>query len=155
MPEASFCPFCGTPLASPPSGGQLLAADRPSQAGGASSVPPAGSALATWSASGVHPAPPAQFAQPTPPAPAPAALPTFAWGPGPAAAPAPTAQWRCQWCGAKNPGGADRCVACGAAYPSPEQDAAIARAAEERIRSVTDSLEAMRRRRGFGRFFGR
>ena len=46
-------------------------------------------------------------------------------------------------------------MACGAAYPSPEQDAAIARAAEERIRSVTESLEAMRRKRGFGRFFGR
>ena len=128
VPEASFCPFCGTPLASPPSGSQLLAADRPSQTGGASSVPPAGSPLATWSASGVHPAPPV---------------------------PAPTAQWRCQWCGAKNPRGTDRCVACGAAYPSPEQDAAIARAAEERIRSVTESLEAMRRRRGFGRFFSR
>jgi hypothetical protein len=142
LPEASFCPFCGTPLSAATTSGQSLSAnDQPSPVGGASGGLPAGSSPATWLASGVYPASPAPSAQATQPTP-------------PASAHAPAAEWRCQWCGAANPRSAERCVACGAAYPSPEQDAAMTRAAEARIRAVTDSLDAMRRRKGFGRFFG-
>jgi hypothetical protein len=44
-------------------------------------------------------------------------------------------------------------VACGAVLPRPEQDAAFTAAAEQRIRAATETIDAMKRKRGFGRFF--
>jgi hypothetical protein len=79
-------------------------------------------------------------------------LPDATSGPAPAA----SAEWRCQWCGVVNSGSNERCSGCDAAAPRPEQDLAIERAAEERIRAATESIAAMQRlrtRRGLGRFF--
>lgn len=60
-----------------------------------------------------------------------------------------TGQMRqCQWCGATSPIGADQCEQCGAMFPRPEQDEALLRAAEERLRAANDTLDMMRRRRG-------
>jgi hypothetical protein len=63
---------------------------------------------------------------------------------------------RCQWCGTRSPAESDRCTQCGAMFPRPEQDEALLRASEERIRAATESIDLMRRRRakrGFGRLF--
>lgn len=65
---------------------------------------------------------------------------------------------RCSWCGAQNPADAQTCEGCGAAFPRPEQDEALLRASEERIRVANDSISTLRKereRKGFGRFFGR
>jgi hypothetical protein len=55
---------------------------------------------------------------------------------------------RCEWCGTLNPDDAERCTKCGAAFPRPEQDEALLRASQERIRAATESIELMRRQRG-------
>ncbi len=63
---------------------------------------------------------------------------------------------RCNWCGTESPADAARCVQCGAMFPTPETDAAYQAAAEQRLRSVQESLDQMRRnwrRRGIGRLF--
>lgn len=62
---------------------------------------------------------------------------------------------QCQWCGAMSSVDAAQCQQCGAMFPRPEQDEALLRAAEERLRAANDTLDMMRRRRGrrgFGRF---
>ncbi|GAC1448665.1 MAG: hypothetical protein PVSMB4_06080 [Ktedonobacterales bacterium] len=62
---------------------------------------------------------------------------------------------QCQWCGATSSVAAAQCQRCGAMFPRPEQDEALLRAAEERLRAANDTLDMMRRRRGrrgFGRF---
>jgi hypothetical protein len=65
---------------------------------------------------------------------------------------------RCEWCGAVSPAGEERCVACGAAFARPDQDAALQRAAEARMRAANESIDQLRRqrvKRGLGRFFVR
>lgn len=67
-------------------------------------------------------------------------------------------QKRCSWCGAANAETADACQGCGAAFPRPEQDEALQRASEERIRVANDSIATLRQereRKGLGRLFGR
>jgi rRNA maturation endonuclease Nob1 len=49
-------------------------------------------------------------------------------------------EWRCDWCEAINPLGAQRCSACGAVYPRADQDAAVQRAADARIRIALDEI---------------
>jgi hypothetical protein len=64
---------------------------------------------------------------------------------------------RCQWCGAVNPAGRERCIQCDAAFPKPEQDAAILRASQERIRAAQEYTEMVHRKRGgwsLSRLFG-
>ena len=67
-------------------------------------------------------------------------------------------QKRCEWCGALNAEADQVCQQCGAAFPRPDQDAALLRASQDRIRMATDSIETIRKereRKGFGRLFGR
>jgi hypothetical protein len=71
---------------------------------------------------------------------------------------AASGQRRCGWCGTLSPEDADRCQHCGAAFPRPEQDEALLRASQERIRVANDSIQLMhkeRERKSLGRFFGR
>ncbi len=53
----------------------------------------------------------------------------------------------CDWCGATNEPDAERCVACQAMFPRPEQDEALRRASEERMRAVMAELELQERKR--------
>lgn len=54
---------------------------------------------------------------------------------------APVADGRaCLWCGAINPKGAARCATCDAVFPTPEGDAALERAAQERISEMEKQL---------------
>jgi uncharacterized membrane protein YvbJ len=65
---------------------------------------------------------------------------------------------QCSWCGATNPDDALACQGCGAAFPRPEQDAALLRASQERIRMANDTIATLRRgreRKRLGRLFGR
>jgi hypothetical protein len=67
-------------------------------------------------------------------------------------------QKRCAWCGTLNADAEQSCQQCGAAFPRPEQDEALLRASQERIRVATDSITTLRKqreRRGLGRLFGR
>ncbi len=50
----------------------------------------------------------------------------------------------CPWCGAINTKGVNRCATCDAVFPTPEGDAALERAAQERISEMEKEL----RRRG-------
>lgn len=50
----------------------------------------------------------------------------------------------CLWCGARSPLEAATCVACGAVFPTPEGDAALERAAQERIRAMESDLKPPR-----------
>ncbi|HZC78232.1 MAG TPA: hypothetical protein VE258_10805 [Ktedonobacterales bacterium] len=59
--------------------------------------------------------------------------------PAPARMPGPH-EWRCDWCEAINPLGAQRCSAYGAVYPRADQDAAVQRAADARIRTALDEI---------------
>jgi hypothetical protein len=62
---------------------------------------------------------------------------------------------RCDWCGASAPADQEHCASCGAAFPRPEQDEALRRASEARIRAALDEIELRRRgRRGLGRLLG-
>lgn len=81
-----------------------------------------------------------------------AAAPTAHGGPEPTRA-ASTADGRaCPWCGAINPRDAARCVVCDAVFPTPEGDAALERAAQERISAMEGAL---RQRRGWWPFRSR
>ncbi len=67
-------------------------------------------------------------------------------------------QKRCAWCGALNAESEQNCQHCGAAFPRPDQDDALLRASQERIRVANDSIATIRKereRKGIGRFFGR
>ncbi len=69
-----------------------------------------------------------------------------------------SAERRCEWCGAMTAIAADRCEHCGAVFPRPEQDEALTRAAEERMRDAQTTIELMQRqreRRGWRRLLGR
>ncbi len=61
-------------------------------------------------------------------------------------APRPGAR-RCDWCGATNEPDAEHCTACQAMFPQPEQDEALRRASEERLRAVMAELELQERKR--------
>ena len=67
-------------------------------------------------------------------------------------------QKRCAWCGALDAETAEVGQGCGAAFPRPEQDEALLRASQERIRVANDSISTLRKereRKGLGRLFGR
>jgi ribosomal protein L40E len=73
----------------------------------------------------------------------------------PGGSPAVSTQ-RCQWCGAENPAGATQCATCHALFARPEQDAALRRDLDERLREeqVAHEMYASRRR-GLWRLFVR
>ena len=58
----------------------------------------------------------------------------------------------CPWCGAINSRGAARCSVCDAVFPTPEGDAALEHAAQERISAMEGDL---RQRRGWWPFRSR
>jgi ribosomal protein L40E len=127
-PAARWCSNCGAPLA----------VSAPAAASGARGVPVPATA-------------------PTVPEPAASGAAQADTGDGPVRAAASTVRQarQCQWCGAANAADAEQCQQCGAMFPRPEQDEALLRAAEERLRAANDTLDMMRRRRGkrgFGRF---
>jgi hypothetical protein len=61
--------------------------------------------------------------------------------------------YTCPWCAAPNERSATTCAACGAVFPKPEADAALEKAARDRIEAMESDIQS--RRGGWWRFGAR
>jgi predicted amidophosphoribosyltransferase len=137
---ASLCTFCGSPL--------TTAQEERAQPTGPGDNRDSTTFATITLASPQPRAEPGREAISAPSEPAAGSMPPVAGG----------AHKRCAWCGTLNADAEQSCQQCGAAFPRPEQDEALLRASQERIRTVTDSITTIRKeraRRGLGRLFGR
>jgi ribosomal protein L40E len=128
---AATCPACGAPA---PPGAAICAS--------------CGTEIASIPASPVS----AVLPQTSPAEPAPTGFDAVAAEMG--SSPAIAVQ-QCQWCGAENPVGATRCATCNAAFARPDQDAALRRELDVRLREEQVANDVYANRHRFWRRFVR